>query len=69
MCAACQPVRYGVERAGAGGGGSAFPRWPDALVSLLKRIPASALEALDEACLRVSRNSGKATAKAGCPIG
>jgi hypothetical protein len=50
-------------------GGSAFPRWLDALVSLLKRIPASAFEAVDESCLRVSRNSGKATAKPGCPIG
>ena len=50
-------------------GGSAFPRWPDGLVSLLKGIPASAFEAVDESCLRVSRNSGKATAKPGCPIG
>ncbi len=50
-------------------GGSAFPRWPDPLVSLLKGIPASAFEAVDESCLRVSRNSGKATAKPGCPIG
>jgi len=50
-------------------GGSAFPRWPDALVSLLKGIPASAFQAVSESCLRVSRNSGKATAKPGCPIG
>jgi hypothetical protein len=50
-------------------GGSAFPRWPDGLVSLLKGIPARAFEAVDESCLRVSRNSGKATAKPGCPIG
>ncbi len=49
--------------------GSAFPRWPDGLISLLKRIPASAFEAVDESCLRVSRNSAKATAKPGCPIG
>jgi hypothetical protein len=50
-------------------GGSAFPRWPDALVSLLKGIPASAFQAVSESCLRVSRNSGEATAKPGCPIG
>jgi hypothetical protein len=50
-------------------GGSAFPRWPDALVSLLKGIPASAFQAVSESCLQVSRNSGKATAKPGCPIG
>jgi hypothetical protein len=50
-------------------GGSAFPRWPDALVSLLKGIPARAFQAVAESCLRVSRNSGKATAKPGCPIG
>ena len=49
--------------------GSAFPRWPDGLVSLLKRIPARAFEAVAESCLRVSRNSGKATAKPGCPVG
>jgi hypothetical protein len=49
--------------------GSAFPRWPDGLVSLLKRIPARAFEAVDESCLRAGRNSGKATAKPGCPIG
>jgi hypothetical protein len=49
--------------------GTAQPRWPDALISLLKRIPARAFEAVDESCLRVSRNSGQATAKAGCPIG
>jgi len=49
--------------------GSAFPRWPDALVSLLKGIPAGAFQAVAESCLRVSRNSGRATAKPGCPIG
>lgn len=49
--------------------GSAFPQWPDALVSLLKQIPASAFQAVDESCLMVSRNSGRATAKPGCPIG
>jgi hypothetical protein len=50
-------------------GGSAFPQWPDGLVSLLKGIPASAFQAVSESCLMVSPNSGQATAKAGCPIG
>jgi hypothetical protein len=49
--------------------GSAYPQWPDALVSLLKRIPASAFQAVDESCLMVSRGSGEAAAKPGCPIG
>jgi hypothetical protein len=49
--------------------GSAFPQWPNALVSLLKGIPARAFQAVNESCLMVSRNSGKATAKPGCPIG
>jgi hypothetical protein len=49
--------------------GTAQPRWPDALISLLKQIPARSFEAVNESCLRVSRNSGRATAKAGCPIG
>jgi hypothetical protein len=49
--------------------GSAYPQWPDALVSLLKQIPASAFEAVDESCLMVSSNSGEAQAKPGCPVG
>ena len=49
--------------------GSAYPQWPDALVSLLKQIPASAFEAVDESCLMVSSNSGEAHAKPGCPVG
>ncbi len=49
--------------------GSAFPQWPDDLVSLLKGIPASAFQAVNESCLMVSRNSGQARAKPGCPIG
>jgi hypothetical protein len=49
--------------------GTAQPRWPDALIALLKRIPARAFQAVDESCLRVSQNSGRATAKSGCPIG
>jgi len=49
--------------------GSAFPPWPDALVSLLKGIPARDFQAVNESCLMVSRNSGEATAKPGCPIG
>jgi len=49
--------------------GSAFPQWPGALVSLLKQIPARAFQAVDESCLMVSANSGRAAAKPGCPIG
>lgn len=49
--------------------GSAFPQWPDALVSLLKGIRASTFQAVNESCLMVHRNSGAARAKAGCPIG
>jgi len=49
--------------------GSAYPQWPDALVSLLKGIPASAFQAVNESCLMVRKNSGEARAKAGCPIG
>jgi hypothetical protein len=49
--------------------GSAYPQWPDALVSLLKRIPASDFQSVDESCLLVRRNSGAARAKPGCPIG
>jgi hypothetical protein len=49
--------------------GSAYPQWPDALVSLLKQIPASAFQAVNESCLMVSPNSGRAEAKPGCPIG
>jgi hypothetical protein len=49
--------------------GSAFPQWPDVLVSLLKGIPARAFQAVDESCLMVSRNSGQARARPGCPIG
>ncbi len=50
-------------------GGSAFPQWPDALVSLLKGIPARDFQAVNEACLMVRRHSGTAAAKPGCPIG
>jgi hypothetical protein len=49
--------------------GAAFPQWPDALVSLLKQIPARDFQAVDESCLMVSRNSGEARTRAGCPIG
>jgi hypothetical protein len=49
--------------------GSAFPQWPDALVSLLKRIPARDFQAVDESCLRVRRNSGLARGGPGCRIG
>jgi hypothetical protein len=49
--------------------GSAFPQWPDALVSLLKNIPARDFQAVDESCLMVSRNSGQVRARPGCEIG
>lgn len=40
--------------------GDADPGWPARLVDELKRIPASAFEAVDVSSLRVTRNSGKA---------
>jgi hypothetical protein len=49
--------------------GSAFPQWPDGLVSLLKQIPASAFQAVNESCLMVSPSSGQAAARPGCPVG
>ena len=49
--------------------GSAFPQWPDDLVSLLKQIPARDFVAVNESCLMVNRNSGEARARPGCPIG
>ena len=49
--------------------GSAYPQWPNALISLLKQIPAHAFQAVDESCLMVHPNSGQASAKPGCPIG
>jgi hypothetical protein len=49
--------------------GTAFPQWPDALVELLKRIPARAFEAVNTGCLMVSRNSGEARGGPGCPVG
>jgi hypothetical protein len=45
--------------------GSALPRWPNGLISLLKQIPASSFEAVDESCLMVTPNSGRAN-PAGC---
>lgn len=50
-------------------GGSAFPQWPDDLVSLLKGIPARDFVAVSTSCLMVNRNSGQARARPGCPIG
>ena len=50
-------------------GGSALPQWPDALVSLLKQIPAGDFAAVNESCLMVSPNSGQARARPGCPVG
>jgi hypothetical protein len=48
--------------------GAAFPQWPDALVEMLKRIPARAFQAVDESCLMVNRNSGQARGHAGCVV-
>ncbi|MEO7125544.1 MAG: hypothetical protein ABI382_14375 [Nakamurella sp.] len=39
--------------------GDADPGWPEALVSELKKIPASAFEAVDTATLMVSKDSGQ----------
>jgi len=50
-------------------GGSAFPQWPDALVELLKGIPARAFVAVDDSCLMVSPNSGAVRGHPGCRIG
>jgi hypothetical protein len=65
--------RYGLILADNGSNwffqGSAYPQWPDGLVSLLKQIPAGAFQAVDESCLMVSPDSGRAAAKPGCPIG
>jgi hypothetical protein len=40
--------------------GTADAGWPDALISQLKKIPASAFEAVATAGLRISPNSGAA---------
>ena len=53
----------------AGFGGTAYPQWPNALVSLLKQIPARDFEAVNTSCLMVNPNSGQARARPGCPIG
>jgi len=50
-------------------GGTAYPQWPDGLVSLLKNIPARDFVAVNTACLMVSPGSGEARAHSGCPIG
>jgi hypothetical protein len=50
-------------------GGTAYPQWPDDLVSLLKGIPAKDFVAVNTSCLMVSRDSGEARARPGCPIG
>ncbi len=56
--------RYGLIVADNGSnwyfGGTADPSWPPALVDELKRIPASAFEAVDESSLMVSPDSGQA---------
>lgn len=40
--------------------GAADPRWPIALINALKTIPANAFQAVNEAGLEISRNSGAA---------
>ena len=40
--------------------GTSDTRWPSALLDQLKRIPASAFEAVDASSLKVSPNSGQA---------
>ncbi len=66
---ACQVViramqTYGLILADNGSnwffGGTADRRWTDTMVDQLKAIPASAFVAVDEACLRVSPDSGQA---------
>jgi hypothetical protein len=42
--------------------GQSVKGWPSAMLDQLKSIPASAFVAVDEACLRVSKNSGQARA-------
>ncbi len=49
--------------------GSAFPQWPMALIALLKNIPASQFQAVDESCLMVNRDSAQVASKPGCRIG
>jgi hypothetical protein len=55
--------RYGVILADNGSNwyfqGVEDPRWPDSLLDELKRIPASAFEAIDESGLMINQNSGK----------
>lgn len=70
QCAAfCQTVittmkTYGLILADNGSDwyfqGTADTRWSDTEVDQLKQIPASAFQAVDESCLRVSANSGEA---------
>jgi hypothetical protein len=50
-------------------GGTAFPQWPDDLVSLLKQIPARDFVAVNTSCLMVNRNSAEARGRPGCPAG
>ena len=48
-------------------GGSADPAWPIALVDELKRIPASAFDAVDESSIMVSPDSGQARQPGAAP--
>jgi hypothetical protein len=48
--------------------GTADTAWPDALISQLKTIPASAFEAVDVSSLMVSASSGQVLAPAPAPV-
>jgi hypothetical protein len=56
--------RYGLILADNGSNcyfqGVADPRWPNVLLDELKRVPASAFQAVDESSLEISPNSGAA---------
>ena len=64
--------RYGLILADNGSNwffqGSVDARWPDQLISELKRIPAGAFEAVDASSLMVDPNSGLARGTTGVPL-
>ena len=50
-------------------GGTAYPQWPDDLVSLLKQIPARDFQAVNTALSHGQPQLGPARAHSGCPVG
>jgi hypothetical protein len=50
-------------------GGTADPNWPIALVDELKKVPASAFEAVDESSLMIDPNSGQVGNTGGLGVG